>query len=342
MAKARGTRTWMATLAVCSGLATGLAWAQEAEKPLLSGPEVDDSRPGLVEDSFGEMATGKARLGAMAAIPAQDLRKILQGMNKEDAPDEIRMSDEQNTRVRELMSEYSRERRAWMVENKDELAELRKAAGMPEPVAQEGRGQRGERGQREGDARKRGKPESAERNMMEPIGEATGARRMPAARMPARQSVDEGEQTRREMTPEQQAAAQRLREFMQKGPSTGDLQRRIYAELSPAQQKHVDAEVRRMADERGDQREMEKIKRRQEDSKAKQAEQRGAQQPGRAAGGAARIDWDAVLPADGSVNLDALPERARKRLESLSEAEQKRAIEAFRKRSEQPRRERDD
>jgi hypothetical protein len=339
MTSARRTRSLIATLTFVSGVALG----QDAQKPLLSGPEVEDSRPGLVEDSFGDMATGKARLGAMAAIPAQDLRKILQGMSKADAAAEVRLSEEQSARVRELMAEYSRERRAWMVEHKDELAELRMAAGIAEPAARgpsrEGR-DRTERNTREGDEPRRGKPESEEPNMMEPIG-TSSARRMPAARMPAREGVPEGEQQKRAQTPEQQAVAQRLREFMSKGPSTGDLQRRIYAEFSPAQQKHVDDEVRRMADERGDQREMEKIKRRQEDSKAEGAKERGEGQPARA-GGAGRIDWDAVLPADGSVNLDALPERARKRLESMGEAEQKRALEAFRKRSEQQGRNRGD
>ena len=304
-------------------LVSGAATAQDAERPLLSGPEVEDSRPGLVEDSFGEMATGKAKLGAMAAIPAQDLRKIMQGMNKEDAPAEIRLSQEQNERVRELMAEYSRERRAWMNENREELAELRAAAGMPERASDTGGG------------RDRRAPQGEERNMMEPI-EATGARRAPAARVPAPEGDGSGGRGREVKTPEQEAAAQRLREFMAKGPTTGDLQRRIYAELSPEQQKFVDDEVRRMADERGDQREMEKIKRRQQDREAKAEQAGGPERQGRAGGGG-RIDWDAVLPADGSVNLDALPERARARLESLSEDEQRKALEAFRKRTEQQR-----
>ncbi|PHQ82152.1 MAG: hypothetical protein COB69_02690 [Phycisphaera sp.] len=346
MSTARTVRALIGTFTLVAGLAAGLAVGQESDRPLLSGPEVEDTRPGLVEDTFGgEMARGKARLGAMAAIPAQDLRKILQDMNKADADGAIRLSQEQNDRVRELMVEYQEERRVWMLANRDELSELYKAAGMPEPRHRGGREDRGGRGGRGGEEPRRGKPESEGRNMMEPV-EATDARRMPRLRMPERANPAEGGQERPRPTAQQQAAQQRLRAFMSKGPTTGDLQRRIYAELSAEQQKHIDDEVVRMADERADEREMAKIQRRQNDRRAKNGRAGGAEEgaggPGRAGGGRGKIDWDAVLPADGSVNLESLPERARARLESMDEAQQKRALEAMRKRSGEPRRRRGD
>ena len=116
---------------------------------------------------------------------------------------------------------------------------------------------------------------------------------------------------------------------MQKGPNTGDLQRQIYAELSSEQQAFIDSEVLRLAEERADAREQRKIEERLKDRREKAGEAGAAENGARAS---RSIDWDAVLPADGSVNLDALPERFRQRLENVDEAKRRQVLERFRDR----------
>ena len=310
----------------------GAAWGQEADKPLLSGPEVKDTRPALVEDGFGGTKMGKDRMGAMDAIPAQDLREILRAMNAPESDPALRLSEEQAGRVRELMREFEQERRAYMQEHREELQTLMKEAGVRPEAIQER--QPDARGQRRDDRRER--VESTERDMREPIG-PEGARRMQRPAVDPRGGGEGGPQGRpapeERTTPEQDAARRKLREFMQSGPSTGDLQRRIYAELSPEQQGFIDAEVLRLAEDRAKERDMAQIERKRQD----RAQQQPGARPGTAApagGNRARIDWDKVYNEDGSVNIEALPERVRQRLENLSEQDRKRAVDALKKRFE--------
>ena len=137
-------------------------------------------------------------------------------------------------------------------------------------------------------------------------------------------------------TPEQEAARRELRVFMQAGPSTGDLQRRIYAELSPEQQQFIDEEVLLRAEERAQERDMAMIERKRRD----RAEQQPGARPDRVPDGAApagnreRVDWSKVYNEDGSVNIDALPERVRQRLENLNDEQRQRVVDALKKRFE--------
>ncbi|RNC80341.1 MAG: hypothetical protein ED559_00550 [Phycisphaera sp.] len=314
------------TLALSFVLAACAAVGQDAEdKPFLSGPEVEDTRPGLVEDSFGSTAMGKERLGAMAAIPSQDLRKIIGSMRGDEADSAIRLSQEQYLIVRDLTREFETERRAWMREHREELSGLYSAAGMPMPTE---RSDRLRSGGLDEQARRRPAPEGEERNMMEPVS-PEGARRAPGAQRQARGEGPEASQERTPPTPEQEAARQKLREFMQKGPNTGDLQRQIYAELTGEQQAYIDSEVLRLAEERADAREQRKIDERLKDRREKQGEAGAEDRRARALNA---IDWDAVLPSDGTVRLDALPERFRQRLENVEPAQQRQLLERLRDR----------
>ena len=354
------TRVLVISMMACAGSAMG----QNAEKPLLSGPEVKDSRPALVEDSFGSdmKKTGKERLGALDAIPAADLRQILREMASPEADPLIQLSPEQSERIRELMREYEQDRRAYVQENREEFEALRKAAGIggdrgrPEMQGRDPAGpERANRRERPGAGQpedrgpaREGRPDSSPER-----GADRGPNRGPAGdpgRGPDRE-MDRGPRRgpaggpEGEMppppppTPEQEAARLELREFLQAGPSTGDLQRRIYAELSPEQQRFIDDEVFLRAEERAQERDMATIERKRQDrAKEGQDGRRPNQAPGGqppAGGNRERIDWSKVTNADGSINIEALPERLRQRLEGLDEAQRERALNALKRRIEQ-------
>lgn len=331
--KTLSKRVFAVSLMICAGSASG----QDADKPLLSGPAVNDSRPSLVEDNFGDMKTGKARLGAMDAIPAEDLRQILRLMGSPEADPAVSLSQEQNDRIRELMREFAQERRAFIQENRAEFAALRSAAGV---------------------GTDRGRPEAVERDMREPVG-AERARPQDRRRAERGNELEGGPERRRaggrdrgaedapraigrnareaKPTPEQEAARRELMEFMKAGPSTGDLQRRIYAELSPAQQQFIDDEVLLRAEERAQDRDMMMLERRRRDRAQQEPgarQGRGGQAEGQAGAARARIDWSKVYTEDGSVNIEALPERLQERLEKLDDEQRQRAVEALKKRFE--------
>lgn len=300
----------------------GRVCAQEAEKPLLSGPEVQDARPALVEETFGGEKMGKERMGAVEAIPAPDLRRILGAMAGEDADPALRLSSDQALKVRQLMQGYERERRAYLLEHREDLVELQRAAGVraiPELAEATAKAE---------------KPVEAMNEGERPPERARGAEGLNRMRMPGPAPEGEGMPAQEKATPEQDAARRELRAMMQAGPSMGDLQRRIYAELSVEQRAFVDAEVLRMGEERARERDMAQFER----QRANRAAERQGAEPGTPAGNRAPIDWSKVFREDGSVNMEALPERVRQRLEGLSEAERKRAVETLKARYEEGRR----
>ncbi len=331
--KTLSTRVFAVSLMICAGSASG----QAADKPLLSGPAVNDSRPSLVEDNFGDMKTGKARLGAMDAIPAEDLRQILRLMGSPEADPAVSLSQEQNDRIRELMREFAQERRAFIQENRAEFDALRSAAGV---------------------GTDRGRPEAAERDMREPVG-AERVRPQARPRVERGNELEGGPERRRAVgldraaeiapravsrnageakpSPEQEAARRELMEFMKAGPSTGDLQRRIYAQLSPAQQQFIDDEVLLRAEERAQDCDMMMLERKRQERAQQEPgarQDRGGQAEGQAGADRARIDWSKIYNEDGSVNIEALPERLQQRLEKLDDQQRQRAVEALKKRFE--------
>ena len=122
---------------------------------------------------------------------------------------------------------------------------------------------------------------------------------------------------------------------MQAGPSSGDLQRRIFAELSPEQQQFIDEEVLLRAEERAQERDMAMLERRRRDRAEEAPGARPGRAPGQAqAGNRQRIDWSQVYSEDGSINLEALPERIRQRIENLDDEQRQRVLDALKKRFE--------
>lgn len=326
-------------LTLSMALAAGLACAQESERSPLSGPEVKSDRPDSIEDRFSAMENGSARMGQVEAIPVQDLRRIVFSMMR--AEDEsLRLSQEQSASIREFTRDHEMKRRAWMLEHREELARLYEAAGLEMPSQREGqrapRGEGRERARPGTGERRPASAEPGERDMRERLTPDSttreGRRPMPAQERGPNRAVSSNESDLPPATPEQQAARQQLRAFMSKSPGAGDLERQIFSVLNEKQREHFNAEVNTLLEERS----MEAMRRRVE------SEKRDREAGGPGAGAAAdrgqalqqlsSIDWDKVLPADGSVNLESLPPNLQERLGSVEPERQRAVLERLRAR----------
>ncbi|MEO1533927.1 MAG: hypothetical protein AAFS11_00010 [Planctomycetota bacterium] len=89
-----------------------------------------------------------------------------------------------------------------------------------------------------------------------------------------------------------------LRALYQRGPTAADLQTKLYAELTGAQQDWVDAEIGRLIEEQS----RERRERRYADELA-----------------ASPVDPSTFFEDDGTVNMDALPERLRRQMSEFEE-----------------------
>lgn len=237
-----------------ASLALGLAaaaTAQPEEKPLLSGPEVRETRPALVEERFGGEKSGRDRMGAVEAVPLAELRAILRALSAEETDPTLRLTPEQTDRARELMRAFESERRAYILEHRAELAALRQAAGQrPSPQAATGR--------EPGSPTPQAEPEG-ERSPQK----ARNARPAPRPRVSAPEA--DAPMPPEAPSPEREDARRKIRDLMQAGPSTADLQRRIYAELTEAQLAFIDAEILRRAEEQAQKRDRATLERRRAD-----------------------------------------------------------------------------
>ncbi|HED53489.1 MAG TPA: hypothetical protein ENJ00_04735 [Phycisphaerales bacterium] len=286
--------------------------------PVLQGPSAPDNRPELLDRRFGGSQEGAGnRMRAMKIIPPKDLQQALKALLSEDAEPAVRLSADQEKKIRELVAQFEQDRRAYQKEHRAELAKLRREAGLGREI------QRAERDpSQQTDGRARRNLNTDERTMREPITRQQAIGNRPGRR----QSVDQ------QPTPEQARAREKMRAIMQAGPQAADLQQKIYAELTQAQREFVDARIAEFAEQRAQERDMQRFERRRKD---RQAEQRSQRRPRQV------TDWSRVYNEDGTVNLDALPARVADRLKPLSEADRKRGVEIYRQRVERGQRERD-
>lgn len=203
-------------LLACCGLATAQdrpadpgqrARPERPERPALQGPRVREQRvPGL-EGGFSD----EAPEGAMArqVLPPEVFRRTLGSMMAQDAPIEIRLSAEQRERIAGHMRAFER------------------AFGAQRPAR--GPGQSGA-GQSAGEGADRARGPRPNRPMdapQRPRGDADSDR--PDARP--------GRPDQRRQAPEQRGQGQPARGAM--AAAVGDLQKRVWAELSAAQQAHM-------------------------------------------------------------------------------------------------------
>lgn len=158
----RSRRMLPGVLVLAAGFALGLsspalADPNNAGQPPLGGPRVKDNRAPGAEGRFGGGDnTNKARLN-----PRLDIRMYREALRKAlgpDAPENVRMSDDQRSKVQAIVQGFEGQMRAYMDQHKEELKQLREAAGMPPggrggpggPGGGEGGGPGGKRGGKRG------------------------------------------------------------------------------------------------------------------------------------------------------------------------------------------------
>ncbi|MEO1278666.1 MAG: hypothetical protein AAFV77_06910 [Planctomycetota bacterium] len=199
---------------VVAGLASisGTTMAQERDveaaddRPLLAGPQVQEERLPGVESGFTMVRGESARMGGQP-VPPQAFRAALSSLMAEDAPMTVRLSPEQRERIMAHVREFES-----------------KARGLRD---------RGSRGQR------RAASEQDRRSGVED----RAAKRRDAGRQ-APETVEEGRRGRRgqsDARPEDAMASGEQRAVMAR--AMADLQHRIWAELSSAQQAHVGTQI---------------------------------------------------------------------------------------------------
>jgi len=195
--------SWIAPAATAGGQEPG---SGSSASPL-SGPEVKDREIPGSRSTFGEgMKDPKMR---MRPTPHPLFMRVVRSLGGEDTPENLRLDQEQERKIRAIEQEFGQAVRAFREEHEDEIQALREKAGMP-----------GEEGGADRAARRRGQ-EGEGAPPLPPEGAARARRGAP------------GDQN---VSPEAQAARQQLRALMQKGPKPDDYEARIWAVLSEPQQ----------------------------------------------------------------------------------------------------------
>lgn len=101
-----------------------------------------------------------------------------------------------------------------------------------------------------------------------------------------------------DLSADQRAARTAFYSFMRRGPTDAHLQTRIFAELTDEQRAHINAEIGRLIEEQA----RERRERRYADELA-----------------ASPVDPSTFFNADGTVDMDALPERLRRQMSEFEE-----------------------
>jgi hypothetical protein len=125
-------RCWLSVLVMCAGSATG------AEPPTdpLAGPKVEDRDVPGSGNTFGEGVESGTFKGGWRVRPRVFFDAV-RAMDGDDAPAEVRLSEDQRERARAIAEEYRESARAFIESRREEFEALRSAAGAE-------RGPRGE------------------------------------------------------------------------------------------------------------------------------------------------------------------------------------------------------
>ncbi len=177
---------------------------QRAPDPL-RGPDVRDRQVPGVNGSFGEPGGDKKRMVNENRLPPRVFRDALGPILSPDAPENLRVTDEQRTRYQGWMDDFQKSIGAYMKEHREELGELRRKAGEPGGPRRPNQG---------GPGGPQGKPQNPD-EVMRPDGDPK----------------------------ETGAARERLQAVMAGAPKIEDLYTKIWTELKPDQQKAVDAKL---------------------------------------------------------------------------------------------------
>jgi hypothetical protein len=237
--QASAPATWALALIACAGLAwpvaPSLAAGMSDPEPapqaqpepaddLLSGPNVDDvDMPGKGR-AFGEGMGENRRDRGMAM---REFMGVIRALSAPDVPAELAATDEQKNAVQAIAKEFQQARKDHLAANQEKIDELR--AHLPQ-----GKGQQGQRGQRG-----RGGPEGGAGEGMPPPPQDGGAGQRAGGKRP-------------ELTPEQKAAADQLKQIMAAGPKPEEYQARVWEVLSPEQRAFAE---KKMAEQQAQRRE---------------------------------------------------------------------------------------
>jgi len=212
-----------------SALALQPAASPPGDEPVLKGPAVKDRVVPGVTNSFGQSQESRRMA---ERIPPEVLREALGVLTRDDVPEAIRATAEQEAEFKSVSDDLRAAVRKYMAEHREELMELRKDANLSGRAAQEidraiGRPARGQQPQSPSEQRRA----RAER---ERDGEPAMSESAPAMMDDAANAEQEAKQ---------ETARQRLRELMSGAPRIEDYITRVWEKLSPAQREAVDAEL---------------------------------------------------------------------------------------------------
>jgi hypothetical protein len=202
--------------AIIVTLFASASFAQETQeaKPLLSGPDVEESRLPGVEQSM----TGSAdRLPGMSEgdVPAGVFRRAVQALQGEEVADGLRLTPDQAAEIARLQREHARAMREFMAEHQEEINQLRRMARTSE------RTDRRQIDQRETDRRVTDRPLRRATDQRPQGGQAEPMSDAPQARMDPRE------------------LRRRIQAIRQAGPKDVDVQTRVWNVLDEAQQEFV-------------------------------------------------------------------------------------------------------
>lgn len=190
-----------------------------APEPPLGGPSVTPRDVPGVQGQFGNSPEGTRRRMA-ERIPARVLRQALEAAIGEDAPEDVRATEEQWSKIEGIQRDFQQRVREFVREHREELVELRGSIPPDSPAAEVLR-RYGVNVQGDGAApRRRGR----------------GADSPPMDAMDERPRRGAGE----EPPPE---TRQRLRELFEAMPQPEQAITLVWHELSPAQRAAVDAKL---------------------------------------------------------------------------------------------------
>lgn len=207
----------------------------QGDRPMLSGPRVREQRVPGTESGFSAGAEGGARMGA-TMVPPQVFRGAIAALMAEDAPLEIRLSPEQRERIAAHVRAFEDRMRAERPAGPAQQGGPRTGPSRPTDRADARPDARREPAAANQDQRARGdRPRPQEPRA--PQGQEPRGDRRPAARQNA-----DGPQAMQDQRPQRDAGPARTERPADRGnarQAVTDVQTRIWAELSAAQQAHV-------------------------------------------------------------------------------------------------------
>ncbi len=210
------------TLLLCAGAAIAQPPADPKPADALRGPAVNDRNVPGVNGSFGEPGGDKRKFVGENKLPPRVFRNALDTIMSPDAPENLRVTDEQRTRYQGWMDDFQKSVGAYMKEHRTELDQLRRKGGESGGLRRPNQGdQRPPEGQN-----RPGNPDE----MMKPDGPPADPKETGAAR-------------------------ERYQALMAGAPKIEDLYTKIWTELKPDQQKAVDAKLDEFRAEQAKQRE---------------------------------------------------------------------------------------